>query len=171
MALNIDGIRNAFENGDFARPNLFEVEIPFLGRNFKFKCKGASIPPGLVEAVIVSYQNRKVKVAGDRTYEEWTLTVYLDTDHETRQQFIDWQAQAAALGKEIYGEIPEAYKKNGLVRQYDRQGEETAVYNIYGCFPTNVGEVQMNWDTNNEVATFEVTLAFDYWTSGDGINA
>lgn len=171
MALNIDAIKSAFTNGDFARSNLFEVEIPSLGRDFKVKCRGAALPAAVIEQVEVSYQNRKIKLAGDRTYEEWTITVYNDVTHSTRLQFLDWQAQAVAMGKSISGQTPNAYKRTGLVRQFDRAGEETAVYNIYDCFPTNVGEISLDWETNNEVQTFEVTFAMDYWTYGDGINA
>lgn len=170
MALNIDSIRNAFQNGDFARPNLFEVEIPYLGRDLNVKCRGASLPAGILDQIEVSYQNRKIKIAGDRTFEEWTITVYNDVEHDTRKQFIDWQSLAATQNKSIFGENPETYKKNTLVRQFDRKGEEMAVYNMYGAWPTNVGEVALDWESNNEVETFEVTFAFDYWTLGDGLN-
>lgn len=171
MALSIDKIRSAFQNGDFARPNLFEVEIPSIDRDLKVKCRGAALPAAVLEQVEISYQNRKIKLAGDRTYEEWTITVYNDVEHKTRQMFIDWQSLGAQMGKAIYGENPNAYKRTALVRQFDRKGEETAVYNLYGIFPTNVGEISLDWETNNEVETFEVTLAMDYWTFGDGINA
>ena len=168
--LNIDTIKSAFTSGDFARPNLFEVEIPSLGRDFKVKCRGASLPAAILEQLEISYQNRKIKIAGDRTYEEWTITVYNDSNHDTRLQFLDWQSQAAAMGKSIYGENPSAYKRHALVRQFDRAGEETAVYNVYDCFPTNVGEIALDWETNNEIETFEITFALDYWTHGDGIH-
>lgn len=164
MALSIDGIKSAFQNGDFARPNLFEVELPHLGKDFSVKCRATSLPAAIMEQIEVSYQNRKIKIAGDRTYEEWTLTVYLDDAHTARQAFIDWQGTAAALGKSIYGENPDVYKYNTLVRQFNRKGEETAVYNLYGVFPTNVGEVALDWETGSEVSTIEVTLALDYWT-------
>lgn len=170
MSLNIDAIKSAFTSGDFARPNLFEVEIPSLGRDFKSKARGASLPAAIVEQVEISYQNRKIKIAGDRTYEEWTITVYNDAAHETRKQFLAWQSGAAAMGKAIYGENPSEYKRHALVRQFDRQGEETAVYNVYDCWPNNVGEIALDWESNNEVETFEVTFALDYWTSGDGIH-
>lgn len=171
MALNIDRIRNAFQSGDFARPNLFEVEIPLLGRDFSVKCRGASLPAAVTEPIEVSYQNRKIKIAGDRSVEEWTVTVYNSDDHAIRKQFLDWQSQCAAMGKSIFGETPDVYKQNALVRQFDRKGEETAVYNMYGIWPTNVGEIALDWESNNEVETFEVTFAVDFWTSGDGLNA
>lgn len=171
MALSIDAIKSAFQSGDFARPNLFEVEIPSIDRDLKVKCRGANLPAAITEQIEISYQNRKIKLAGDRTYEEWTVTVYNDAAHDTRALFLNWQTQMAAMGKAIYGENPDAYKRNALVRQFDRKGEETAVYNMYGIFPTNVGEIGLDWETNNEVETFEVTFAMDYWTLGDGLTA
>ena len=163
MALNVDGIKNAFQNGDFARPNLFKVEIPYLGRDFEFKCRATSLPPAILEKLEVSYQNRKYNIGGDRTFEDWTVTVYNDQTHATRTQFIDWQARGAGIGKEITGEVPSAYKQVGTISQLDRNGEVTAVVNVYGIFPTQVGEIALDWDTNNEVESFEVTLAVDYW--------
>lgn len=70
MSLNVDNIKRAFSNGDFARPNLFEVEIPYLGQNFKFQCRASAMPPGSVEKLEVSYQNRKYNIAGDRTFDD-----------------------------------------------------------------------------------------------------
>lgn len=171
MALSIDGIKSAFTNGDFARPNLFGISIPSLDRNIEYKCRAAALPAGEVEAIKVSYQNRKFPIAGDRTYPDWTITMYNDAAHSTRQQFIDWQIEAAAMGKSIYGETPDEYLRSASVNQYDRQGEVQATYNLYQIFPTNVGEVQLDWDNNNEVETFEVTFTVGYWTLGDGLTA
>lgn len=47
--MELTDLTRAFESGDFARPNLFEVEIPYLGKNFSFKCKAAPLPAGIVE--------------------------------------------------------------------------------------------------------------------------
>ncbi|QHJ79054.1 MAG: hypothetical protein [Caudoviricetes sp.] len=161
--MELNDLTKAFSNGDLARPNLFEIEIPFLGRDIKFKCKAGSMPAAVTDPVIVGYQNKKIKLGGDRTFEDWTITVYNDSNHDVRQQFLDWQAQVHALDRQIYGENPDVYKKEAMVSQLNRQAEVTAVHTIYGTWPTNVGEVALDWDTNNEVETFEVTLSVDYW--------
>ncbi|MGL4522749.1 MAG: phage tail protein [Bacilli bacterium] len=161
--MDLTDISNAMKNGDMARPNLFEVEIPFLGRDFKFKCKAASMPTAITEQVIVGYQNKKLKLGGDRTFEDWTITVYNDVAHEVRKQFIEWQDLVHALDRRIYGENPDVYKKEGTVTQYDRQGNKTATHTIFGLWPTTVGEIALDWDDNNSVSTFEVTLSVDFW--------
>ncbi|WWQ13044.1 tail tube protein [Morganella phage vB_Mm5] len=156
-------ITKAFETGDFARPNLFFVEIPYLGRNFRFKCKAAPMPAATVEKIPVGYQNRKINVAGDRTYDDWTITVYNDIGHNTRNDLIKWSNQLHGMGDEISGDIPANYKKTGTVNQTDRNENITATHTIFGLFPTNVGEVTLDWDSNNEVEVFEVTFALDWW--------
>ena len=163
MALNLDGIRSAYESGDFARPNLFAVEIPFLGRNFEFKCKAASMPSGIVPEVLVSYQNRKIKIAGDREFDAWTITVYNEEGQNTRQQVLDWMSLAAGQGREITGEQPEDYKKIATVKRFNRKGDEVYKQQLNGVFPTSVGEVTLDWEDNNSVEMFEITLAYDYF--------
>lgn len=160
----VDDVTRAFESGDFARPNLFEVEIAFLGQNFSFQCKAAPMPAGIVEKIPVGYMNRKINVAGDRTFDDWTITVMNDDAHAIRQRFADWQAIAAGQGNEITGGKPAEYKKTAVVRQFARDSKTiTKEVTITGCWPTNVGEVQLDWDSNNEIETFEVTLALDWW--------
>lgn len=156
-------ILRAFESGDIARPNLFEVEIPYLGKNFKFKCKAATMPPSTVEKVPVGYQNRKINLAGDRIYDDWTITVYNDDAHATRNALVEWSAMLHGQGEDITGDIPANYKKIGTVKQKNRNDEVTAEHTIYGLFPTNVGEVTLDWDSNNEISMFEVTFAVDWW--------
>ena len=153
----------AFESGDFARPNLFEVEIPYLGKNFKLKCKAATMPASTVEKVPVGYMNRKINVAGDRTYDDWTITVYNDDAHTTRDAIVAWSNMLHGMGEDITGDIPANYKKTATVKQKNRNDEVTAEHTIYGLFPTNVGEVTLDWDSNNEVSTFECTFALDWW--------
>ena len=45
----VDDVTRGFESGDFARPNLFEVVITYLGENFSFNCKATALPAGIVE--------------------------------------------------------------------------------------------------------------------------
>ena len=87
-----------------------------------------------------------------------------DEAHDARQKFVDWQSIAAGQGNEITGGKPAEYKKSAIVRQYARDAKTvTKEVEIKGLWPTNVGELQLDWDSNNEIQTFEVTLALDYW--------
>lgn len=161
--MELTDISRAFKNGDFARPNLFKVTIPFLGKDFEFKCKAATMPSGVVEQVPVSYQNKKFKIAGDRTYDDWTISVYNDMDHDTRQQFVEWQNMVQAMNRDITGESPDTYKKQATVSQVDRQGNVTRTYTLYGIWPTNIAELALDWDNASQIEMFDVTFAIDWW--------
>ena len=162
--MQLTDITKAFASGDFARPNLFEVEITYLGSDFSFRCKAAPLPPGNVEKVPVGYQNRKINVAGDRTFDDWTVTIYNDDAHLARQAIIDRQDLAHAQGNTLTGPKPADYKKTATIRQMGRDGTTvTKEYTLTGVCPTFVGEVQMDWDENNSIETFETTFAMDWW--------
>ena len=73
--------------GGGARPNLFEVNInkfPFVGdwdnETFQFLCKAAALPASNVASVEIPFRGRTLKVAGDRTFDNWTITVINDED-------------------------------------------------------------------------------------------
>ena len=108
--------------------------------------------------------NRKINVGGDRTFDDWTITVYNDDAHLTRQQMIDWQDLVHSQGNTITGDKPANYKKTATIRQYARDAETvTKEYTITGLWPTVVGEIQLDWDENNSIETFETTFALDWW--------
>lgn len=161
--MNLTDITKAFSSGDFARPNLFEVEIPFLGRDLKFKCKAASLPAALTDKVTFGYQNKKMKIGGDRTFEDWTITVYNDSSHDVRKQFLAWQNMVHSQDSSIYAENPDVYKKEAIVRQFDRQGNETVSTTMFGVFPTTIGEIALDWDDNSSIETFEVIVSLDWF--------
>ena len=91
MAFNITDFRGAM-NFDGQRPNLFEVTIPAVsnawnGKDLNLFAKGTSIPGATIGTVIVPYFGREVKLAGNRTFPEWTVTVLNDENWSIRSQF------------------------------------------------------------------------------------
>lgn len=163
MAFDISKVLNATNGRDFSRTNLFEVEIPFLGDAIKFKCKATNMPSAEVGVINVGYMNRKYKIAGDRTFGQWTITVYADDAQETREQFLEWQGLAQTLGRESAGATPDIYPQVGYVRRFDRNGNVVKEYEMQEVWPLTVGEVSLDWDNNDEVETFEVTLEVNSW--------
>lgn len=148
--------------GDVARSNLFEIEIPFLGETFKFHAKASSIPEDTVNKLELSYQNRKLGIAGDRVYADWNVTVYNDADHKVRKQFIDWSELVQSHGRDLQGERPEGYKKEAFVKQYDRDGETiTTNIKISGIWPTTIAALELDWE-NDALEVFDVTFSVDY---------
>jgi len=81
--------------GGGARANQFKVIMPFPGyaqvggeiEDLAFLCQGTSIPAMTVTNVNVAFRGRNIKIAGDRTIDEWSVTVYNDTNFKLRNAF------------------------------------------------------------------------------------
>ena len=93
--LQVDAFRGKMSGGG-ARANLFEVNINFpaaAGGDTEltnFMCRSAQLP-GLTTAVVeVPFRGRIVKFPGDRTFDNWTITVYNDTNFTVRDSFETW---------------------------------------------------------------------------------
>ena len=61
------------------RNNRFEVYIPKSGNKIQFLCKTASLPGQTIEQTDIKYKGLTVKLAADRTFEDWTVGIYNDT--------------------------------------------------------------------------------------------
>ena len=83
--------------GGGARPNLFEVELTTLptgiawpADNFRYMCKAAQLPASTLTQIDVPFRGRQLKIAGTRTYANWTITVINDIDFDIRTAFERW---------------------------------------------------------------------------------
>ena len=79
--------------GGGARPNLFEVELAFpeavrvdneVLEKSRFLVKAAALPASTIAPIEIPFRGRILKVAGDRTFETWTITVINDVDFSIR---------------------------------------------------------------------------------------
>ena len=81
---NIQAFTTALQGGG-ARANQFEVTMVGGGaqglqsRNFSFLCRSAQIPALTIGEVAVPYRGRQIFLAGDRTYDAWTVTIMNDS--------------------------------------------------------------------------------------------
>ena len=83
---NIQEFRSRMTGGG-ARSNLFEVEITFpseigisvgdLSDKVPFLVKAAEIPASNLGNIPVPYRGRVLPIAGDRTFDPWTVTVLM----------------------------------------------------------------------------------------------
>ena len=179
MAFTIDKFRtNALANAG-ARANLFDVTIAGGGASenldtggvaeFTFSCKAANIPAMAVGVVEVPYFGRVVKVPGNKTFENWSVTIINDEGFLVRNGMEKWVAsmgthkgnvQSAAstkLASGLYG--------NAEVVHYGKSGtaSKLATYNFVNIFPVSVSEIALGWDANDAIEEFTVEFAYDYW--------
>tara|TARA_B100000745_G_C20142531_1_gene391772 strand:- start:1673 stop:2218 length:546 start_codon:yes stop_codon:yes gene_type:complete len=160
--------------GGGARANQFEVHMNFpaiaaageAGRKMQYLCRTASLPASTVEPIEVPYRGRKLYLAGERTYEDWTTTIYNDTDfliHDAVERWIDGMDRTLVEATNVTN--PMLYQSTAQVHQLDRNGSKLKSYDFVGMFPTTLAAIELGYDTDNEVETFDVTWKFNYFMS------
>lgn len=156
------------------RPNQFQCSIVFpavvpggalAGQKTQFLAKSASLPASTLSSVSIPFRGRPVKFAGEREFQPWTIEVYTDTDFSVRNAFEAWieqMQQAATTGGLL---LPSTYQSDLFVNALDRNDAISKQYKFIDAFPTEVGAIQMDWGTNNEIGTFSVTFDYNYFES------
>lgn len=161
------------ELGDGARANQYKVTLTFpaaafagadVTRKVSFLCKTAQIPGQTVGNIQVPFRGRQIPVPGDRTFEDWTITVMNDDKFVIRDAFERWHNALSFHSEPIGIPISEIYS-DGTVEQLNRQGETIKTYEIKGMFPTSITGIELGYDTNDAISETSVTLAYTYWAS------
>ena len=174
MPFSINNFRAQLQ-GQGARPNLFEVTIPFpgavnpgeAGQKITFMCKGAQIPGADLGMVEVDYFGRKIKLAGNRTFAEWTTTVINDEDFAVHAGLTNWMNAInshATNERQITGTD---YQVDAQVVHYKKDGDIAKEINIINCWPSSVAAIELGWDQNDAIEEFSVVWQYDYWTIND----
>ena len=180
--------------GGGARPNLFEISIPTFptaiaeawspgddneNGMFKFLAKATSLPASNLGSIEIPFRGRTLKVAGDRTFDDWTVTIINDEDFKLRTAFERWSNVISRLDDATGVTNPSSYMTDGFVQQLGRgptantgsnDGGESSVlrtYKFFDVFPVTVGEVALSYDTTDTLEEFDVTFRYQYFTIGN----
>ena len=168
--LGVDDFKSKLRGGG-ARPNLFKATVNFpayAGGDVEltsFLCKAAQLPASVMNVVEVPFRGRQLKVAGDRTFETWTVTIINDTDFNTRNAMERWMNGINAHSANTGLTNPVDYEADLIVEQLDKDGETLKTYQFRGCFPTNVAAIDVNYETVDTVEEFTVEFQVQYWES------
>ena len=162
--------------GGGARPNLFEVELTTLpdavqgweAEKFRYLCKAAALPASNIANIDVPFRGRIFKVAGDRTFDVWTVTVINDEDFILRNAFESWMDQISKLSNNLGATEPASYMTDATVYQLgrgsvknskDSNGEVNSVlkeYKFIDIFPTAISAIDLSYDTGDAIEEFTV---------------
>ena len=168
--LGVDDFKAKLRGGG-ARSNLFKATINFPGyaagdvELTSFMCKGAQLPQSLIEEVPISFRGRILKIAGERSFEPWSVTVLNDTDFGTRDAMERWMNGINGHTTNVGLVNPVDYQADLIVEQLDRDGTSIKRYDFRGAFPVNVGEIDLDYDTAGQIEQFQVVFAYQYWES------
>jgi len=169
MAFDINQMRSALQYGG-ARASLFQVIITnpvnALGDvKTPFMARASSIPESTIAAIEVPYFGRKIKVAGDRTFADWSVTVINDEDFLIRNALEEWMNRINLHRqnlRDLDSSSPSLYKSQGQVIQYAKTGLPVRTYNFNGIWPSSIAATTLDWESST-IQEFEVTFSYDWW--------
>jgi len=181
-------------SGGIARPNLFEVVLTFpegvvdpsvndLESKVRFLVKGAALPASTVTPINIPFRGRNLKIAGDRTFDVWTVTVINDTDFAIRGSFERWMNSIAKVSDNSGNTNRVDYQTDAIVHQLGRapvtgagSAQDSAVdqpilrsYQFHGIWPTNISAIALSYDNTDAIEEFDVELQVQWWEAvGNG---
>ena len=171
LSVLFSGFVNAFSGGGL-RTNLFVVtgNIPGYSdqRAISFLCKSAQIPASSLGTIEVPYRGRRIKLPGDRTFQDWSITVMSDANMSLRSGFEHWSAMFNSHSGNVSTPNFMAFMPTWTVTQLLRNGEALRTYSFVGCYPSEVGAIDLSYENNDSIAEFPVTLNYSWWEAQAG---
>ena len=175
MAFNINEIRSNLALGG-QRPTLFQVEMTNPANSAgdiktPFLVRASQVPASTLGFIEIPYFGRKVKIAGDRTFAEWNVTVMNDEDFLIRNAIEEWMNEINSHLGNVRGFGSAAdldYKSTAEVTQFSKTGVPLRKYKFNGIFPVNLTEMEVDWNATDLIQEFQVTFQYDWWEVSGG---
>ena len=134
-----------------------------------FRAKATSLPGDSLSSIGINYFGREIKVAGTRSFPDWSFQVINDEDFVIRNNFERWMSGINSHVSNL--RLPEmisgdgGYQTDAYVYQFSKiGGPPIKAYKIVGCFPTDVSAIDLDWGADN-IEEFSVTFAYQWWES------
>ena len=167
--------------GGGTRANLFEVQMSFPTylsvsdenetiNDIPFMVKAAEIPASNIGNIPVPFRGRVLPIAGDRTFDPWTVTVINDTDFSIRDAMEKWSNSINDI-QTAQGTInPEVYQTQARVFQKSREGvkpgdpeRDLRIYKFEGIYPNVVSSIPLDFGATDQIEEFQVTFNYLFY--------
>lgn len=189
MPFNVQEFRASLVS-DGARASLFDVQLTFpvvvatggtapgafgtAQQQVTFRARSTSLPGDSISSIGLNYFGREIKVAGNRSFPDWSFTVINDEDFNLRNAFERWMSginsHVSNLRTSALLSGGGGYQQDAFVTQYSKIGEIIKVYKLVGCFPTDVSAIDLDWGADN-IEEFAITFAYQWWESVETTDA
>jgi hypothetical protein len=166
--MSIDAFKSRLQGGG-ARANQFRVIMttPTSGiasgldtNTTSFLVRTASLPGQTITEIPVNFRGRQLFLAGDRTFETWSTTVFNDTDFMIRNAIERWMNGINDLSESTGLSNVADYTADLFVDQLDRNDQAIKTYVLKNCWPTVISPIELNMDTVSEIETFDITWRY-----------
>ena len=175
MAFNLDQFRNTLVAGG-ARPALFEMELrwpaavttgPLATQLSRFMVRASEIPASQIGTATVGYFGRKLNYMGDRSFSPFSVTIFNDENFAIRRALEEWSdrmsGHKSATSQFRGGNGSGGFTADLSVTQFSREGARLRTYNFIGAFPTNIGNITLDWDSDNQIETYTCEFTYQWW--------
>ena len=172
MPFSVNTFRSELR-GSGARPNLFQVEMTMptgpgeASSLMTFMCKGSQIPGADIGLVEVPYFGRNIKLAGNRTFAEWTTTVINDENFLVHSAFVNWMNAINNHGENLQTLDRSDYQIDADVVQFGKDGDIIKQIRMVNAWPSSIPAIELGWDQNDALEEFAVTWQYDFWEIAD----
>ena len=183
------------DQSGLARANLFQVDLDFptavknasthtdnTGGKYttgtdglgKFMVRAAQLPSSTIGVVEVPFRGRMLKIAGDRTFEPWTITVMNDQDYRIRAAMEIWIGMIQETDHNFSNLGITTPKKGAAsdqtyatmkVKQLSRVGTNAAIaeYGFQNCYPSSISAIDLDWGSNDAIQEYTVEFQISHW--------
>ena len=154
-------------SGAFASNSGASSSLTYAGGDLnEIFVKSAQFPSSNIGTIEIPWRGRKIKMPGDRTFNEWTISVSMDDEHQLHAAFTEWSNSLNSHTNVESAGVGTNLKNDWTITALGADGVPNGSDIIMvGCWPSEVGTVDFNWETTDTIAEFSVTMQFDYWTS------
>jgi hypothetical protein len=166
-----------------ARANLFEIELTFptavvtaiggtgttLTKNMGLLCKAAAVPGFTVGVIEVPFKaGRRIKIAGDRTFADWSITVINDENHTLRNAMNAWVNTISSSNYESTSKSTATdYYSAIKIKHLKADGTISRQYQLVDAYPTDVGALDLSFDSTDTLSEFTVNFQYHYLQAGN----
>lgn len=161
--------------GGGVRPTMFQVELTFptgvsgdnnlLTNDGTFLIKASQLPPSSIGQIDVPFRGRKLKVAGDREFADWSVNILNDVSFNLRKGLEEWSERIQNHNYALGATELNDYYASAIVRQLDRDGTQLRAYSFEGIWPKEIEAIDLNFESQNAVEDYGVTFAVQYWSA------
>ena len=125
-----------------------------------FLVRTASLPGQTITEIPINFRGRQLYLAGDRTFETWSTTVFNDTDFMIRNAMERWMNGINDLANATGLSNVRDYTADVIVEQLNRDDQVIKTYVLRNCWPTAIAAIELNMDTVSEIETFDITWRY-----------
>ena len=176
MAFDLSGFKTALEFGG-ARPSLFEFVFTATPtgidnglESMQLYCNVTEIPPLTVTPIERQYFGRTVKIPGDMTFGDLSTDIVNTESFQVRNEIEKWMEFINGTTDNKSQADADFGTGTAKLTHYQKNGDETMVYQFEDIWPTTLSEIALSYDTASDIEQFDVTWAYNYFTmSGTGV--